>query len=192
MCVCVCVCVWETICAPPPLSGTSVLLPRSMPAASRSHDLPSQGTVARQHPPSLLQSIKGDCVGGGVWERERERERDWSVFIEAVVKKRGNYVLSLKLNTPSPLLSLSFSVSSFLCVFLLRSLTCSGRFIHRCSEERGEMTRMHEECGSEKKKRKKKKKNTPQLWDIIQSIEMICFITKYEQLRIVQLHLHTR
>lgn len=179
----VCVCV-----SPPPLSGTSVLLPRSVPAASRSHDLPSRGTVARQHPPSLLWSIKRWLRGR---RGLRKRERDRSLFIEAVVKKRGNYVLSLKLNSPSPLLSLALSLFlslPFSVSFFLGSLTCSGRFIHRCSEERGEMRwqGMHEECGSEKKK------NTPQLWDIIQSIQMIRFITKYEQLRIVQIHLHTR
>ena len=98
--------------------------------------------------------------------RERERERLKCIY-RSCGKKEGELRVESKIkHAISPPLSLSLSVSSFLCFFLLRSLTCSGRFIHRCSEEWGEMTRMHEECGSEKKKRKKKKKkkkNTPQL-----------------------------
>lgn len=87
-------------------------------------------------PPSpplfLVHQTVTAWVEGGMRERER------SLFIEAEAKEgelRVESKIKLAISPFSPSLSLSIS----LFFLLLCSLTSSGRFIHRCRAEKGEI-----------------------------------------------------
>lgn len=132
---------------------------------SQSRDLPSQDTVAKQHPLTLLPPPPPLSYSIKQWLRGwRGDEREQSLFIEAVGGRRGNYVLRLKLNLPSPP---SLFLAFYISLSLLCSLSFSGRFIHRCSEEKDEIK--WQGCMRSVGVRSKK----TQLWDIIQYTQRI-------------------